>query len=676
MFFKSAILYNIIMELIDVKGVGAKTLEKLKKLGIESVKDAIYFYPKFYWDMTKETVLDEIENGDYVLLKGTLTSVSGLIRAKRGLTFCTASLNTQGKKIKLTWFNSPFVLPLIKQSGEFLFWGKARINGKKIEMSNPSFEKAEENKRLQGIVPIYPLKDIVGQQLFRNIVKQCLDSYKVASKLDDYTDLSLDGAFRIVHEPLDMKECNAARKRIAIEELVYQIIAYRVVKNNGANKKPHPYLEEFSSIEEEIKNLPYTLTPSQDKAIREIVDDLKRDKHTNRMLMGDVGSGKTVIALLSCLFAKKCGKQSSIMAPTEILARQHYKTALSLFSDKMSVALLTASTPTAEKKDIITRLQNGQIDLVVGTHAVLNDKVKFDNLGLIVIDELHRFGVRQKSKLEDKAVGVDVIVMSATPIPRALALSVYGDLDISSLQPREGTGDNITTFVMGDDKLKGLYKFINERVSFGEQAYIVCPLVEDSEGLEVFSAKMLYKQLVKKELAELNVGLIYGSMKDKDKSEIMSRFYAGDIDVLVATSVIEVGIDSQRASVMAVLNSDRFGLAALHQLRGRVGRNPKIKSYCFLHTSKEEENLRLDALRDNKDGLKIAEIDADMRGYGDFLGINQSGGSGKIGVFINKRIIEECKNIADSLMEEGSIFQEYDDILAKYLSMMQGVTLS
>ncbi len=488
--------------------------------------------------------------------------------------------------------------------------------------------------------------------------------------------MSLDGAFRIVHEPLDMKECNAARKRIAIEELVYQIIAYRVVKNNGANKKPHPYLEEFSSIEEEIKNLPYTLTPSQDKAIREIVDDLKRDKHTNRMLMGDVGSGKTVIALLSCLFAKKCGKQSSIMAPTEILARQHYKTALSLFSDKMSVALLTASTPTAEKKDIITRLQNGQIDLVVGTHAVLNDKVKFDNLGLIVIDELHRFGVRQKSKLEDKAVGVDVIVMSATPIPRALALSVYGDLDISSLQPREGTGDNITTFVMGDDKLKGLYKFINERVSFGEQAYIVCPLVEDSEGLEVFSAKMLYKQLVKKELAELNVGLIYGSMKDKDKSEIMSRFYAGDIDVLVATSVIEVGIDSQRASVMAVLNSDRFGLAALHQLRGRVGRNPQIKSYCFLHTSKEEENLRLDALRDNKDGLKIAEIDADMRGYGDFLGINQSGGSGKIGVFINKRIIEECKNIADSLMEEGSIFQEYDDILAKYLSMMQGVTLS
>ncbi|MBD5099990.1 MAG: ATP-dependent DNA helicase RecG [Clostridiales bacterium] len=664
------------MELIDVKGVGAKTLEKLKKLGIENIRDVIYFYPKFYWDMTKETVLDEIESGDYVLLKGTLTSISGLIRAKRGLTFCTATLNTQGKKIKLTWFNSPFVLSLIKQEGEFLFWGKARFNGKKIEMSNPSFERAEENKRLQGIVPIYPLKDVVGQQLFRNIVKACLESYKVASRLDDYTDMTLDSAFRIVHEPLDMKDCNVARKRIALEELVYQIIAYRVVKNNSDNKKPYPYDEDFSAIEKEIAALPYKLTPSQDKAIREIVADLKGERHTNRMLMGDVGSGKTVIALLSCLFAKKCGRQSSIMAPTEILARQHYKTALTLFGDSLQVALLTASTPAQEKKEIISKLQRGEIDLVVGTHAVLNDKVKFDNLGLIVIDELHRFGVRQKSKLEDKAVGVDVIVMSATPIPRALALSIYGDLDMSTLQPREGTGDNITTFVMGDDKLKGLYKFIKERVSYGEQAYIVCPLVEDSEGLEVFSAKMLYKQLVKKELADLNVGLIYGSMKDKDKSEIMSRFYAGDVDVLVATSVIEVGIDSQRASVMAVLNSDRFGLAGLHQLRGRVGRNPQIKSYCFLHTSKQEENLRLDALRDNKDGLKIAEIDADMRGYGDFLGINQSGGSGKIGVFINKKIIEECKNIADSLMEEGSIFSEYDEMLAKYLAMMQGISLN
>lgn len=664
------------MELIDIKGVGAKTLEKLNKLGINSVKDVIYFYPKFYWDMTKESDLDSVESGDYVLLKGTLTSVSGLIRAKRGLTFCTATLNTQDRKIKLTWFNSPFVLPLLKQSGEFLFWGKARLNGKKIEMSNPSFERAEENKRLQGIVPIYPLKDQVGQQLFRNIVKHCLESCSLASRLDEYCEMSLDSAFRIVHEPLDMSDCKKARKRIAVEEMVYQIIAYRVVKNNSANRKPLPYLADISDIEEDISALPYRLTSSQDKAIREIVDDLRGERHTNRMLMGDVGSGKTVIALLTCLFAKKCGRQTSIMAPTEILARQHYKTAQKLFADKLNTALLTSSTPAAEKKAIIAGLQKGEIDLVVGTHAVLNDKVKFDNLGLIVVDELHRFGVRQKSKLEDKAVGVDTLVMSATPIPRALALSIYGDLDISRLQPREGTGDNITTFVMGDDKLKGLYKFINERVSCGEQAYIVCPLVEDSEGLEVFSAKMLYKQLIKKELADLNVGLIYGSMKDKDKSEIMSRFYAGEIDVLVATSVIEVGIDSQRASVMAVLNSDRFGLAALHQLRGRVGRNPDIKSYCFLHTSKLEENARLDALKEHSDGLKIAEIDADLRGYGDFLGINQSGGSGKIGVFINKKIIEECKDIADSIMEEGSIFSEYDEMLAKYLDAMQGVSLN
>ncbi|MDE6471622.1 MAG: ATP-dependent DNA helicase RecG [Clostridia bacterium] len=664
------------MELTDVKGVGAKTAEKLNKLGIFTPRDAIYFYPKFYWDMTKETDLNSIESGDYVLLKGFLTSVSGLIRAKRGLSFCTATLNTQGKKIKLTWFNSPFVVSLLKQSGEFLFWGKARLNGKKIEMSNPSFEKAEENKRLQGIVPIYPLKDAVGQQTFRNIVKACLDDVHIVSRLDEFCDMSLDKAFRIVHDPTDMEITKSARRRIAIEELVYQIIAYRIIKNNSSNKKPHPYLCSIEDIRQDIVDLPYKLTQSQNNAIEEIIDDLRGEKRTNRMLMGDVGYGKTVIALLTCLFAKKCGRQSAIMAPTEILARQHYRTALSLFGDKLRVALLTSSTSTADKKEMITALGKGELDLIVGTHAVLNDKVKFSNLGLIVIDELHRFGVRQKSKLEDKAIGVDTLVMSATPIPRALALSIYGDLDISRLQPREGTGDNIATYVMGDDKLNGLYKFICERVSYGEQAYIVCPLVEDSEGIEVFSAKTLYKQLVKKQLAELNVGLVYGSMKDKEKSEIMSRFYAGDIDVLIATSVIEVGIDSQRASVMAVLNSDRFGLATLHQLRGRVGRNPNIKSYCFLHTSKQEENERLNALQDNRDGLKIAEIDADMRGYGDFLGVNQSGGSGKIGVFINKRLIEQCKDIADSIMQEGSIYSEYDKMLEKYLNMLQGVSLN
>lgn len=664
------------MQLTDVKGVGAKTAEKLSKLGIATPRDAVYFYPKFYWDMTKESDLQEMQNGDYVLLKGSLTSVSGLIRAKRGLSFCAATLNTQGMKVKLTWFNSPFVVSLIKQSGEFLIWGKVRINGKKIEMSNPSFEKAEESKRLQGIVPIYPLKDTVGQQTFRNIVRVCLDSMTICSRMDDFCEMTLDRALRLVHNPTDMEMTKLAKQRIAIEELVYQIIAYRVIKNNSDNKKPRSYLCDIDDIKSDVESLPYKLTPSQEVALREIIDDLRRERHTNRMLMGDVGSGKTVVALLTCLYAKKCGRQTAIMAPTEILARQHYKNALALFGDRLSVALLTASTSAAEKKTIIAALAKGEIDLIVGTHAVLNDKVVFADLGLIVIDELHRFGVRQKSKLEDKAVGVDTLVMSATPIPRALALSIYGDLDMSMLQPREGTGNNISTYVVGDDKLNGLYKFINERVSCGEQAYIVCPLVEDSEGLEVFSAKMLYKQLVKKQLSQLNVGLVYGSMKDKDKSEIMARFYAGDIDALVATSVIEVGIDSQRASVMAVLNSDRFGLAALHQLRGRVGRNPNIKSYCFLHTSKKEENVRLNALQNNSDGFKIAEIDADMRGYGDFLGINQSGGSGKIGVFVNKRLIEKCKEIADSIMQEGSIYAQYDETLAKYLNLLQGVSLN
>ena len=278
------------MQLTDIKGVGVKTVEKLNKLGIYTPKDAIYFYPKFYWDMTKETELDSIESGDYVLLKGYLTSVSGLIRAKRGLSFCTATLNTQGKKVKFTWFNSPFVVSLIKQSGEFLFWGKVRLNGKKIEMSNPSFERAEDNKRLQGIVPIYPLKDAVGQQTFRNIVKNALEAINICSKLDLSCEMTLDEAFRIVHDPIDMDITQKARRRIAIEELVYQIIAYRIIKNNSANLKTFRYKCTIDDISEDIAALPYKLTPSQDKAINEIIDDLRGERHTNRMLMGDVGS--------------------------------------------------------------------------------------------------------------------------------------------------------------------------------------------------------------------------------------------------------------------------------------------------------------------------------------------------------------------------------------------------
>ena len=364
------------------------------------------------------------------------------------------------------------------------------------------------------------------------------------------------------------------------------------------------------------------------------------------------------------------------MVPTEILARQHFMNAQKLLKDEnLNIAILTSSTKAQERKLILEKMRCGVLDLVVGTHAVLNDKVEFKNLSFIIIDELHKFGVKQKGTLEEKARQCDVLSMSATPIPRAIALTMYGDLAISQLKPREGTS-KVTTHIMGDDKLPGMYKFIEERVQAGEQAYIVCPLVLDSEGLEVYSAKQLYKEVVNGPLKNVKVGLIYGSMKDKEKNDLMQAFYNKEIDVLIATSVIEVGIDSQYASIMTVLNADRFGLATLHQLRGRIGRKAGLRSYCFLHTSKDMENERLQALVNNKDGDAIAEYDASVRGYGDFLGERQSGSSFKGDAIITKQVIQECKRISDLLLQDPTFDMSQFVNIDIYLEKLQNISLN
>jgi len=328
------------------------------------------------------------------------------------------------------------------------------------------------------------------------------------------------------------------------------------------------------------------LSASQSVALQEIIDDMMRCDKMNRMLSGDVGSGKTVVALLSALYAIKCGYQTAIMAPTEILAKQHYKTAQSVFAEEgLSVRLLTGESSAADKRSIYKDAADGKIDLLIGTHAVVSDKIKFKDLGLIVIDELQRFGVRHKSALENKAKSVDVLVMSATPIPRAIALTELGDLTLSSLQPRGDFSKRITTKVVRDSDLDKIYMFIKEIVGRGEQAYIVCPLVEDSEGLERISVKKLYASLVADKLRGVNIGLVYSGMKDAIKNKVMTDFYDGNISVLVATTVIEVGIDCPNATAMIILNADCFGLSTLHQLRGRVGRREGQTAYCFLHTS-------------------------------------------------------------------------------------------
>ena len=665
---------NSMNALTQLKGVGPKTVEKLQALGIESPRDLVEFAPKFYFDMTTEADLASARDGDYVLLRGRFTAIGTVLRMRRGLTFFRCTLSTASGKVKAVWFNAPFVRPLLDKEREFLVWGKAFFKKGAWELTNPSVEAADQNKRLQGIVPIYALKGAIAQNTFRNLVAQALPLYDARGVLDGRNGYTRRRAYAEMHDPSDMSCVTRACRHLAQESLVYQLIAYRLSKRAEGNAKPRVYVAPSDCIDACVAGLPYALTDSQRRALDEILSDLQSPDKTNRMLLGDVGSGKTVVALLSMLYAARCGYQSVLMCPTEILARQHFNTALAVYAGRgLCVRLLTGSTSAAERKEVYAGLADGTVDVVVGTHAVFSAAVRFERLGFVVIDELHRFGVRQKSALEDKTRRADVLIMSATPIPRTLALTLYGDLAMSTLQPRAQTGERIRTHVIGDDRLDDLYAWICRRVAAGEQAYIVCPLVEDCEGLEVFSAKMLYKRLASGALSGVRVGLIYGGLKDKAKQEVMTEFYRGNLDVLIATSVIEVGIDSPRASVMAVLNADRFGLAALHQLRGRVGRSPDLRSDCFLHTSQRGENARLQALAEHSDGFEIAEIDAGLRGYGDFLGVRQSGGGETR--YLDRETVLECKTFADELLACGD-YDPDEPILTRTLSQMQGVSLT
>lgn len=662
------------MQLKNIKGVGDKTLLKLEKLGIKSIDDLVRFLPKFYFDMTKEADLNNVDHGDYVLLKGEIVKKLKTAYIRRSLNVSKAHLKTQDKKIELVWYNLPYVMGQIEVGAEYVFWGKLSTKDGYV-LTNPAFEKAEDSKRLQGVVPIYPLRGQIGQQQLRNYIYNA-NLNEIVSPVDKYAKLSIADALNMIHFPDTMDIMREGKTRLNLEDLITQYTAYKINKKISDNLKHKSYGENGVVVNEVVKSLPFALTKSQITAIREIVADLKNPTRTNRMLLGDVGSGKTVVSLLACMYAIRCGYQTAIMVPTEILAQQHFKNAKNMLEKfGVRIELLTASTQTSEKKIILKDLKEGKINLIVGTHALLNAKVEFKNLSFVVIDELHKFGVKQKGLLEEKTKNCDVLSMSATPIPRAIALTIYGDLQISRLESREGTSD-ITTKIISQDQLNVMYEFIKERVSFGEQAYIVCPLVLDSEGLEVYSAKMLYKELTLKKLTKLRIGLIYGSMKESEKSQVMNDFYNHELDVLIATSVIEVGIDSQNASIMAVLNSDRFGLATLHQLRGRVGRRKDLKSYCFLHTAKSDENIRLNALVEYKDGHQIAEFDASIRGFGDFLGIKQSGMSFKGDALITKELIQESKEIADKLMLDKNFDVNSLYNIHNYLEQLKSISLN
>lgn len=615
-------------ELLKVKGVGPVTLEKLNYLGIYSQKDILRFLPSKYIDLDAISNLEEADNGDFVVLVLEITSASRPIKKGR-LQLFRASGKQRGyaKTIKLCWYNANYVAKVVYQGALVRVYGKLKKEGNVLELINPSYETVIANENVsRGIKAIYPLRGFIPQATFATMVQDVLKKGIIDHSLIPSQEglLSLNDAYRMAHAPTSIHEANAGADRIEVEGLVKEICAYKLIRNE--TERSVFYENNRDTLNKIISSLPYDLTPTQKDAIQSIVEDMHSSKPLNAMLVGDVGSGKTIVALLASAYAVASGHQSAVMTPTEILAVQHYNNFKKILAPYgIRVELLTGSMSAKEKRLSQERIYYGLVDIVIGTHAIITNGVKFRDLSFVCIDEQHRFGVAQRTSLMDKGKAVDTLTLSATPIPRSLRLTVFGDINILNIDRRHDS-NNVKTAVVTPKKRKDMLDYVVRICKEeGRQAYLVAPKIFDVEGIDGSSADKLYKDIVKAYGEEVSVGLLHGKQKATEKQKTLTEFSEGKIQILVSTTVIEVGIDVPNASLMVIFDADRFGLATLHQLRGRIGRDGH-EAYCFLFTHKSGDDIiRLETLVQERDGLSIAERDCELRGAGDWLGTEQSG---------------------------------------------------
>ena len=611
-----------------LKGVGEKRAELFSKLGINSVGDLLDFYPRMYEDWSRVKKIAETKVGETACVRGFITTTPYGANIRKGLTVYKSGISDGEEIMELTIFNNKYAAEALKEGEEYVFFGKVGGNLYKREMTNPAFAAAEGGDRIR---PIYSSTQSLSTKIIEKTVRTALDAVKssVKESLPDelrqkYKLSSLIFALENVHFPQSEKNLAVARRRLIFEELFVLQLGLLLLRSRSKKQSGNVIKEdktgEFSAL------LPFTMTGAQQRAVREAVEDMKKDVPMNRLVQGDVGSGKTAVAAALIYNAAKNGFQSALMAPTEILATQHYQT-LSKFFEKtdMKVALLTGSLRKKQKEEIKEKLKNGEIDLLVGTHAIIQSDVEFYNLGFAVTDEQHRFGVAQRGNLSKKGTEPHLLVMSATPIPRTLALMIYGDLDVSVLDELPPGRQKVDTFFVDYEKHERAMNYVKKHLDRGLQGYIVCPLVEGEES-ELTAATSFYENLKNKEFSGYTVGLLHGKMKPREKEEVMKSFASGETQLLIATTVIEVGVDVPNAVIMVIENAEMFGLSQLHQLRGRVGRG-KEKSTCILvsDAQNEEAQTRLKVMCKTSDGFKIADEDLRLRGPGDFFGSRQHG---------------------------------------------------
>ncbi|KNF08754.1 ATP-dependent DNA helicase RecG [Gottschalkia purinilytica] len=618
-----------------IKGVGPKKVNLLKKLEIETIRDLIYYFPKGYEDRRELKKITELNEGEKSSIKVVISGLPSIYRARRGLTIIKIQVKDESGMAYLVWFNQDYVTKDLKIGETIKVNGKVKKSGNIIEIHSPIYVKnIQSNDKIGRVLPVYPLTEKLKNNEMIKFMTNALNEYLylVEESIPEYISerlklFTIRDSLRNVHFPKNRELYIKSRSTLAFEELLTLQLGLLLMRNDYDKSKECIKFEESKEIYEFIESLPFDLTNAQKRTFKEISDDMESDKQMNRLVQGDVGSGKTILAVLSMFKACKSGYQAVMMAPTEILARQHYDSIQGLLENyNIKCELLISNISNKNKKDIIEKVKSGDIDILIGTHALIEDYVEFKNLGLAITDEQHRFGVKQRAKLSSKGRNPDILVMTATPIPRTLALIMYGDLDISIIDELPPGRKKIKTYVRNESSKDKVYEFVRKQVLEGRQAYIVCPLVEESDSLDIQSAVELYENLKNNEFRDIKVGLLHGKMKGKEKDYIMNEFKLGEIDVLVSTTVIEVGVNVPNSNIMIIENAERFGLAQLHQLRGRVGRG-EYQSYCILinKSNSRVSKERMSIMEKTNDGFLISEKDLEIRGPGEFFGIRQHG---------------------------------------------------
>lgn len=666
---------NIDDNIKNLKSVGPKRLKLLNNIGIFSIKDLLYFYPRRYEDSSKILKLSEGIIGEKATFRCRILSLLDNRNIRRGLSITSFLIEDDSAEAKLIFFNNRFIKNTIDFGETYLIYGKYERFRGRIQLTSPEIEKVDNIRNLGRIRGIYNqtkgltnnnIDYLIDQVIDKNLFEECIPN----DLIKKYSLIDKNKAIKNIHRPENRKSYALSKQRLVYEELLFFELSILSMQNK--NNSSHGIKFNIpNKIYEFINNLPYKLTSGQEKVLKDITGDMQNGKSVNRLIQGDVGSGKTIVSIILSLVAVLNGYQCAIMAPTEILAKQHFENFNSLLEAYgVRIKLLVGSTSSKVKKEILTNTANGMIDILIGTHSLIEDDVKFFNLGLNVIDEQHRFGVIQRSKLRYKNDKACNIIMSATPIPRTLSLILYADLDISIIDTMPGGRKNIKTLAINSSQVNEALTFIEKELNAGHQAYVICSLIEDNEDFEnLESVEKVFKDL-KKFFKNYKLALLHGRLSTDEKNKVMEDFKNRKIDLIVSTTVIEVGINVANATVMMIYNAERFGLSTLHQLRGRVGRGD-AQSYCILFNNSKSEISwrRMKIMTDSTDGFYIANKDLELRGFGDILGVRQSG-------IPNLRLanpLKDQKILSYASTDAKNILKEDIDLTGKYKNLKKFV---